>query len=558
MKTLSQHHWSPLHFFTHNKRITRNFSRFLALALLHLTTGCTYYKVKEVPVTLQNMAPQIEAFNAANKFAIINQLWHLEDMTINEDDQTLTGTIQFLGEAHMSDKIREKNKTYMIKRNQEPLNEVHFIVDFAHRPEAGAMIIIPFKDIKGITINDKNTGRAIINVVGTTVGVLFVGVLIWAATKSSCPFVYIKDGDSYVFKGELYPGILTSNMQRFDYLPLPDFNPVDDRYEIKVTNELMEVQNTDFLELWVVEHAKGTQVFLDKHGKLHSTAEETLPIRATDGDHHNVLAALQYKDDIFHSFGEDLPSTTSTRQVDIEFDVPLGQNHAKLLLSAKNSMWLDYVFGKFNAQFGAYYPQFQKDQQSIPAAKSEQWLKEQHIPLSVYLKMDQGWELVEQINTVGPLATRDIVVPIDLGKISGDKVVVRLESGFMFWDLDYASLDFSENGPLQLTKIAPDLAIDENNNDLTSLLQKADGAYFTQAEIGNEVIVDFMAPKENPELERSVFLVNKGYYTYIRNYEGIPNFTRLKSFREADTFTRYSENAYKAIMALGEPVNNAL
>jgi hypothetical protein len=557
MKTHGTKYRSPHFRFRSNPETIWHLSLFLMVTVLQLAIGCSYYKVKEVPITKDTIAPQIKAFNSTNNYVILNQLWQLKDLQINEADQTLTGRVDFLSAQHTYTRKRENKKTYMIKKDQQPFNELNFVVDLPDNPKAGTELTIPFSAVKSLRINTKNTGRTILNVAGTTVGVLFIAAVIYVAT-SSCPFAYINDGDGYVFMGELYPGTITPNMQHFDYLPLPNFNSINDRWEVKVTNELKEVQNTDFLQLWVVEHKKGTTVVLDKFGKVQGISREILPKKVFDANYRDVRHSLEDRDGIFYSFGDDIPTTTSTRQIDLQFDIPQGQQKAKLVLNAKNSMWLDYVFGKFNAQFGAYYPQFQKDQLEIPASKSEQWLTEQHIPLSVSIKTDLGWELVDQINTVGPLATRDLIVPIDLGKINGDTLEVRLECGFMFWDIDYASLDVSENTPLLLTKIAPDTALDENNVDVTSLLQKADGIFYSQPEIGNAVVLGFKAPQRHPGMQQSVFLVNKGYYTYIRNYDGIPNFSRLKSFREADTFTRFSENAYKAIMALAEPVNDAL
>jgi hypothetical protein len=48
--------------------------------------------------------------------------------------------------------------------------------------------------------------------------------------------------------------------------------------------------------------------------------------------------------------------------------------------------------------------------------------------------------------------------------------------------------------------------------------------------------------------EYSYFLKNRGYYTYVRDYDGIPDFTELQKFRDANTFTRFSENEYHRVL----------
>lgn len=52
----------------------------------------------------------------------------------------------------------------------------------------------------------------------------------------------------------------------------------------------------------------------------------------------------------------------------------------------------------------------------------------------------------------------------------------------------------------------------------------------------------------NLDLKRTCFLKNRGYYNYIRNYEGEPDFQKLKLFRAAGAFTDFSKYEYEALM----------
>jgi len=215
-----------------------------------------------------------------------------------------------------------------------------------------------------------------------------------------------------------------------------------------------------------------------------------------------------------------------------------------LYLTAKNSVWLDYIYGKFNEQFGSYYKTFQKNQQKVSADSIRKWSYGQNVPLSVFVKTNKDWQLVEKINTVGPMAMRDIVVPIRLDEVVGNKLQVKLETGFMFWEVDYVGIDFTENENLQMEHIMPLEAIDQNGNNVTKLLAEADQNYFAQPEIGDEVVVHFPVKESKNGLLQSFFLKNRGYYNYIRDYKGIPDFEYLKSFREDNAFTKFSEKAY--------------
>ena len=90
--------------------------------------------------------------------------------------------------------------------------------------------------------------------------------------------------------------------------------------------------------------------------------------------------------------------------------------------------------------------------------------------------------------------------------------------------------------------------IDQNGNNVTSLLLNPDSKYFTQPNIGDEVIVKFSAEKSDPELAQTMFLKNRGYYNYIRDYKGDPNLESLKVFRKPGSFTDFSKLEYHNIM----------
>ena len=552
MKTNNKHTFRPLFFFNKNKKITSCLSLVLMVAFLNLLVNCSYYNVKDFTTSPETIAKQMEDFNTTHKYVIIHSgesVWHLYNLVLNEEDKTITGIVQTVIWYHQYAKPREMKRVQQYNtKKQVPFNELHFTLSTIIKPDLGSQITIPFSDITVISINEKNGGRTAVTIVVGIVGVLAAIAIIVALTKSSCPFVYIKNGEAFVFTGELYPGVITANQQRDDYLPLPNFKAENNEYSIKITNELKEVQHTDFLQLLTVDHPENVEVLVDKNGKLHTFSSMVSPEKVmVDNAILNQKPALK-KDRDYYLFNTEIENTNSTRNIVLEFDKPSLTNTAKLYVTAKNSMWLDYVFGKFNEQFGTYYPQFQKDQQLVSKEKSTKWINEQNIPLSVYLKTSKGWELVDKINAVGPMALRDMVIPIDVSNVTGNKLQIKLETGFMFWEVDYTGIDYTENLPIKLNYFEPSQAIDEDNNNVTDLLTKADRKYFVQPDIGNAVEVTFKTHEVPSNLKRSIFLINRGFYNYIRDYKGKPNFAKLKLFREAGAFTEFSKYEYEAIM----------
>jgi hypothetical protein len=552
MRSLSNSKFRPLNFFVKNNKLASFLSVFLTLIFLNLVVGCSYYNVRSVTTSPETIAGQVDDFAKNQKYVIIHSgsdIWHLNNLEVNESDKSISGIVQEVGATHVPKKARESRRTHKNKGGENVLNEVHFYITSNTTHNFGNHATIPFSEINSISVNDVNTGRTILNIVGGIAGTLALLSIIVALTKSSCPFIYVDNGEEFVFTGELYPGIITANQMRDDYLLLPNLNQVDNEYSIKITNELKEIQHTDFVQLMEIEHAKDLIVLLDKNGNPHTFSNIISPTSVQVDNMISKNKSVLAKDDTFYLFNSQLNNSSSTRNIELSFNKPHQTDNAKLFLTVKNSMWLDYVFGKFNEQFGTYYNQFQKDQQNVSAEKSNAWMNEQNIPLSVYLKTDKGWELVEKINAVGPMATRDIAVPIDLNTVKGEEVVIKLETGFMFWELDYVGIDYTQNVALDINYRTPNKAIDDNGVDVTPQLLAADNNFFVQPNVGDQVVVTFTTSVNNPDLKRSLFIKNRGYYNYIRDYKGVPNFQKLKLFQEAGAFTDFSKFEYEALIA---------
>ncbi len=551
MKSLKRSKFRPLNFFIKNKKTASFLSVFLTLLFLNLVIGCSYYNVRSLTTSSETIAAQIDEFSKNQQYVIVHvgsDIWHLSNLEVNESDKSIAGVVQELASKHISKKPRESKTTHIYKGGKDVLNEVHFYITTNTTRSIGDHTTIPFSEINSISVNDKNTGRTVLNVVGGVVGTIALISIIALLLKSSCPFIYVNNGEEFVFTGELYPGILTANQQRDDYLLLPNINEVNNEYIIKITNELKEVQHTDFVQLMKINHPDNTIVLLDKYGKPHTFSNIIAPNNVLiDGLNKDKSPALT-KDSNSYLFNSEINSSSSKRNIELEFNKPKNVENGKLMLTVKNSMWLDYAFGKFNEKFGDYYPQFQKDQQKTSNEKSTKWINEQNIPLSVYLKTSNGWNLIDRINTVGPMASRDIAIPIDLSSVIGEEVVIKLETGFMFWEVDYAGIDFTENVSLDIKYISPYEALDGQNENVTELLSAIDQKYFVQPNVGDEVVVTFKMNETNPGLKSTFFLKNRGYYNYLRNYEGKPDFQKLKLFREADAFTDFSKYEYEALM----------
>lgn len=522
-------------------------SLLILVSFLNLVVGCSYYRIKSTDANSMSSKINPQSPEGKAKYIIIHSgfnKWHLSEVTFNEDSKEVSGTLDRFDESHnlYEPKPNKQGSRYKISK-VDKTTEVHLYTGKEITGSTGQQITIPYSDISKVELYDNDSGKAVLSVVGITLGVIVLLLLIIAVTKSSCPFVYTNDGENYAFNGEIYPGAILPNLERDDYLKLKGLKELNGFYNLKITNELKEVQNTDVTELIVVNHPENSLALMDQKGEVYTLRNESNPINAYCNDIKVSTKPFLAADENYYSFNT-TESITNPNEVVLEFDNHQKSELGKLHLNLKNTYWMDYMYGKFNEQFGSYYNTFHKKQRKQPREICEKWRSDQYIPLAVYVKQNNEWKFIEDINTVGPLAARDIVVPIPLSA-TGDKVQIKLVSGYLFWDLDYAGMDFSKNENVKITTLKPAKAKDENGNNVTAFLTEKDKKYLVQPSIGNEVTLNFPAVKASPNAKQSFFFKTNGYYEYIRDYKGSPNIAKLKTFREKGALNAYSIELYK-------------
>jgi hypothetical protein len=478
-------------------------------------------------------------------------VYHLSDITIVSD--TLGATLKDVGIDHIPFLIPPGEKTPVLKvkyRNPTIDNE---LLLFAHLeiPKDANKVMIPLKSIQQVlTYNWKLTAGSIaaIVIIPTVVAVI-VGAIVVALTKSSCPYVYTYENGAYKFAGEIYSGAVYASLERNDYLYLTGFKPSDGKYLIRIANELPEVQYLNLSELWVVSHPLNTTVLADRKGNIHTMGNTVPPDSAFSAGHAGQQALVSEADQQSFLFNEEPSVTGDTNAKNalfLTFQVPPGCNSGKLVVRAKNSYWGDYVFGEFTKEFGRYYPKWIKQKGKESPEKPLQWKKDQNLPLMVYVETGTGWQFVDYFDMAGPLAFRDMVMPVDLSAVAGNglpgsrQARIRIETGFMFWELDYAGMDFTTDLPLDTTCVRLSSAVSESGERVDQLLAGDDERYYVQPETGNNVALDFAAPDAAPGMESSVILHTKGYYTHVRDYQGAPDRKELETFRNPGRLSEFS------------------
>ena len=408
----------------------------------------------------------------------------------------------------------------------------------------GKIVQIPFNNIAKAEIYKVDGGKSILMGIGVVASAFLVIILIALLLKgASCPFVYSDDGSNINFEGEIYSGATALPLERNDYLKLRNLKPVDGSYKIKLTNEVNEIQNTNLTELLVFNHTPGTDILVDKYGSAHIISDLRKPALAFDNYGRSLIEELSYCDSL--RYISDVKSDLILKDtISISFEKPEGISSSKLIISGKNTMWLDYMFGRFADLFGNKYDNWKATRNKKSREELLQWTLDQGMPLAVYMETDSGWKFVDYYNLPGPMADKEDVLLLDLSHVSGNKINLKLVAGLLFWDIDLIGMDFSAEQAINKTVVPLSTAVDENQKNVSDLLSDDDDNYLIQPDGNNITSITFPVPETMSDMKRTIFLHSTGNYEILRDTKGRPDIAYLKSFLEPGSFIKFSKDHF--------------
>lgn len=522
----------------------RSVSFVLALIMLFYAVSCNRFAFQHID---PKRLVALEKKSGTPKRFIVHTGEHLYQINnLSKDRDNLMGTL-----APLTDSVfysSTMTRPYVIK-HKGILNEVHLYLNSTLGTTDYGEITVPLKDIKearGIVRDQSGVVLGVLIFAGAMVG---LGALLLSSfTFTSCPFVYVQDGDNYKFVGEIFGGAIGQNLCRNDYLPLPALQAKGGFYHLQVKNELEERQYIDLLQLVSVQHPAGTRVLMDQGGQAHLLRNEQSPLRAQSFDNVDVLFTLQNKTNYFYSFNNE---ESPRNGVFLTFKKPQEAQTANLVLNVKNNLWVDHVLNEYFSKFGNKFDSWMERQSKTPTEDRLQNIRNGDLPLSVYLKKQGQWQKIEELNAVGPLAFKELLIPLNLSDLDSDEIELKLESGFMFWDLDYVAMDFTPASPSQLfiTQLDPISALDTANQDQTMLLKAADQNYLQQKTIGESITLRYPIAPTREGMNQSFFLQSRGYYELIRKFKGTPQLEELNQLKAPGAFSDFSRKEYLKFIA---------
>jgi hypothetical protein len=469
-----------------------------------------------------------------------DKVYHL--MNINIKGESIIADIITDGKVISSSApdLNEK-KGGRIKENMRGItNEVHIYL----KPDVdignSGSVKLENHQIETIYGIQPDPGKDILVYFAVVAGIVFVAGIIALLTKSSCPYVYSFDGEKYVFEGEIYSGAVLHNLERHDYMHLPSIKPSNGKYSIRISNELKERQYINQAELFVANHPGDSKVFFTEAGVPIMIKDEILPISAISESGIDQLTKLAERDTIGFSFNE---TDIENQNLSLTFQKPAHSKNATLLLRGKNTEWGDHIFGEFAQKFGNKFNKWNRTLKKKSKEDRLQGVLDTEMPLTVRMKIGTDWALIDHFYMVGPLGERELILPLDLSEHHGDQVEIQLSTGFNFWNLNYAAMDFSEKSAVPFHTI-PISELNGSTKQDKEALAFDDEKYLEQKKTGDKVELHFQTVDVPSGKSQSVFLHCKGYYEHVRHFKGKPDIAELEKFKEPGYFSEFSRMEY--------------
>jgi hypothetical protein len=384
---------------------------------------------------------------------------------------------------------------------------------------------IDLRQVKSVAIMHQERDRPATTIKYLVVGTfalvgLLVGIgIIALLTKSSCPFFYVTGDDGRpVLVGEAYSGAAFRSIARDDLLPTP--LPSGQLVQARLSNEAHEVQYTDRLELWVVDHPPGERVLSAFDARLLGAGPAAPPLAARDQEGRDVLDRVRAADEqVWQTdLGQAVDHPSPPLRESLELTFAAGAEGRPILeLTLANTAWIDTVMGRFFALMDTHLEGYlAKGNDPAAGPRIQAWREREGLDLRVEAEVGGRFVPVAVVPTVGPMALRRLAVPLPAGATGR----VRVSGGVGFWRIDQAALSHERTLTAAVQRLAPASAVDPAGRDQRQALRATDGQSHVLADRGDRLELRFALPPLAPGRVRTGFVFTHGYYNVLRPPQG--------------------------------------
>lgn len=410
---------------------------------------------------------------------------------------------------------------------------------------------IPLSQVQRLWVERR--GISAVRTIGLAAGITLAAVgviaIIVALTKESCPFIYSWDGKHYVFDAEPYGGAIARVLERDDYSELEHLKPHRGEYRLLITNEVDETQHTNLLELWVVDHAPGTRIVSDDQGRLYSFQKLERLQSARDRAGNDITAWLEATDRRIWEPEAKLAADGSPREeIVLSFPKPEGAVTANLVVNAATSLWGSYMIKRMVQLRGRDATLWLASLGNNPveiAALGAWYNRDELYNLKIEVQEDSGWRPRGAAIGGGPFISENRVIPLDIRRVSGDRLRLRLRPPLGFWALNSFAVSYEHTRSPVPQVVKLHAARTSSGSDVLAALSANDGLYYSMPDMRESAELRFPAPPPQPGMLRSVFLHSRGWYELHVGGLGEPDAAALKDiYSVPDAAARFAAREF--------------
>jgi hypothetical protein len=542
---------------------------FAAFILIFSLTCChNYYKAtKPRAGSISQKASVVDSLYKQGRYFILrsgNQAYYIDDIVLSEDGHTIQCTLDTLPRVHQLylTKGRRGKMQYKVRAPDDlnVLNEVHFYIAPESNLTAGHYTL-QIDQVQKIEIIEKDKTRTTISHVlgGLAIGIGVTAVIGIIAVASytpppvpsgsiSCsPQVYTVGNNKSELNGTLCSGAIYASLKRTDYLPVNNMKINSGELNLILRGEKNEELMMKDFQLIKVTHNSGQKILVDKNGDALAYEHPVIPEHAFIGAGKDVVNDITAPDEKYYSFTNEAENGSS--HVVLDFKKPAGASSGRLIIRGKNSGWAYYVFNEFKKLYGENYHSLIQKKDNENPVKVLQCEIDQSLPLLVSVKDGKDWKLVDYFFTPGNAAARDMIMQLNLDDFKNeDHIQIKLQTVYMFWDVDYVAMDFSNYQAVSVSYIMPSKFYKSGNISQPFKFSKDDTSYMHIN--GNEQLhLAFNVNDNDRGKESTYFLAGNGYYHDNTVFKEKARLTELRKCSGKGGFDKFSRRKFEEVLA---------
>ena len=408
--------------------------------------------------------------------------------------------------------------------------------------EEGKYLNIKAEDILYVNISKYESLQTALLVSGILIGVIIIAAALIPEPEPepvkytgepinmSCPFIYSFNGDGYQFDAQPLGGAITKGLMRSDFSKLDYLCEENSSYKILISNEMPETQYLDEIKLFAVEHPDNSEIFTDLAGKMYVIKDPQQCISATDEKMMDISPFINQPDNIMWQtklpVAEGKIKSEYRNHLTFAFPKPQNAKTVHLLVNAGSSIWGSYMIKEMLNLFGDQVDNWYNKIDNLAKAelKNEETMRlivdEELYYMKINVKVLNEWTERNLIFAGGPFINETHVYDLDVSDITGDTLFIQLNPALSFWSLDYLAVDYEQNPEPVMEEIDLKKAVDNNENDITSLLTLADDNYYIMNNNGDFAYANFEKPSLSADMKTTIFLKSTGYYNIHLSKQG--------------------------------------